>query len=64
MSSEKPRESARPRLNLMFSNLELVIAVLLGLVSIATAYASFQAALYDSQMAGAYTKGSTEVSRP
>ena len=60
MSSEKPRESARPRLNLMFSNLELVIAVLLGLVSIATAYASFQAALYDSQMAGAYTKGSTQ----
>jgi len=60
MSSEKPTESAKPRLNLMFSNLELVIAVLLGLVSIATAYASFQAALYDSQMAGAYTKGSTQ----
>jgi len=34
-----------------------VIAILLGLVSIVTAYASFQAALYDSQMAGSYTKG-------
>jgi hypothetical protein len=60
MSSDTPTESAKPRLNLMFSNLELVIAVLLGLVSIATAYASFQAALYDSQMAGSYTKGSTQ----
>lgn len=35
-----------------------MIAILLGLVSIVTAYASFQAALYDSQMAGSYTKGS------
>jgi len=48
----------KPRLKLIFNNLELVIALLLGLVSIVTAYASFQAALYDSQMAGRYTKGS------
>ena len=45
------------RLTSLFSNFELVIVVLLGLVSVATAYASFQAALYDSQMAAAYTKG-------
>lgn len=49
--------SDRPRLSSLFGNFELVIAILLGIVSIATAYASFQAALYDSQMAGAYTKG-------
>lgn len=47
----------RNRLTSLFSNFELVIVVLLGLVSVATAYASFQAALYDSQMAGSYTKG-------
>lgn len=56
----EPAASASPhsgRLTFLFSNLELAIVVLLGLVSVATAYASFQAALYDSQMAGAYTKG-------
>ncbi|WP_136708947.1 hypothetical protein [Agromyces sp. H66] len=37
--------------------LELVIAILLGIVSIGIAYASFQAALYDSRMAGAYQRG-------
>ncbi len=58
MTAETNEGSSRPRRNLLFRNLELVIAVLLGFVSIATAYASFQAALYDSQMAGAYTKGS------
>ena len=58
MSETNVAKGNKPRLNLMFSNLELVIAVLLGLVSIVTAYASFQAALYDSQMAGNYTKGS------
>ena len=31
--------------------------LLLGIVSVATAYTSFQSALYDSQMAGAYTRG-------
>jgi hypothetical protein len=48
---------ATGRLTHLFSNFELVIVVLLGLVSVATAYVSFQAALYDSPMAGAYTKG-------
>ena len=58
MSESTAAAATKPRLSLLFSNLELVIAVLLGLVSIVTAYASFQAALYDSQMAGNYTKGS------
>jgi hypothetical protein len=49
------------RLSAIFNNLELVIAVLLGLISIATAYASFQAALYDSQMAGAYNVGNAQA---
>ncbi len=40
------------------SNLEVIIAVLLGLVSISTAYASFQSALYDGQMTQKYTVGS------
>ncbi len=46
-----------PRLSSLFGNLELVIAILLGVVSVATAYASFQAAVYGSVMAGQYTKG-------
>lgn len=52
-----PADASRPRLNRLFSDVELVIAVLLGLVSVITAYSSFQAALYDSQMASSYTRG-------
>jgi Tfp pilus assembly protein PilE len=37
--------------------LELIIAILLGVVSIGIAYASFQAALHDSEMAAAYQRG-------
>jgi hypothetical protein len=55
---DSPVAPAEPRrLSSLFGNIELTIAILLGLVSITTAYASFQAALYDSQMAGAYTRG-------
>ena len=43
---------------LVRGDLELLIVFLLGIVSVATAYASFQSALYDSQMAGAYARGS------
>jgi hypothetical protein len=39
-------------------NIELVIAILLGLVSIATAYSSFQSSLYDGTMTQKYTVGS------
>jgi len=50
----------RPRFGSMFSkNVELIVAILLGLVSIVTAYASFQAALYDSTMAGKYATANT-----
>jgi len=52
-----PETAPKTRLSSLFGNFELVIAILLGLVSIVTAYASFQAALYDSTMAGAYQKG-------
>jgi hypothetical protein len=61
MSATTTEDKTTPRLNRLFSNLELAIAILLGLVSIATAYASFQAALYDSQMAGAYNIGNAEA---
>jgi len=44
----------RTLLRTLFGNNELLVAILLGVVSIGIAYASFQAALYDSQMAGAY----------
>jgi len=39
------------------TNLELIIAILLGIVSIATAYVSFQAALYGGAGATAYAVG-------
>lgn len=38
------------------ARLDILIVVLLGLVSVATAYTSFQASLYDGQMASAYTQ--------
>lgn len=44
---------------LVYGDLELLIVFMLGIVSVATAYASFQSALYDSQMAGAYARGSS-----
>ncbi len=49
-----------PRGNLSFlrKHVEVIIAVLLGLISIATAYASFQSSLYDGNMTQAYTTGS------
>jgi hypothetical protein len=59
VSTETTAPTPKPRLSSLFGNFELVIAILLGLVSIVTAYASFQAALYDSTMAGEYQKGST-----
>lgn len=41
------------------ARLELIIVILLGLVSVTTAYASFQAAIYDSAMASSYTRAQT-----
>jgi Tfp pilus assembly protein PilE len=58
-----PSTAAPPetrRLSSLFGNLELVIVVLLGIVSVVTAYASFQAALYGSKM-DAFYADSTRV---
>jgi len=38
-------------------SLELIIVILLGIASVATAYASFQSSLWDSVMAADYTRG-------
>jgi Tfp pilus assembly protein PilE len=54
LSTVKDSSSAPTRLSSLFGNIELLVAIFLGVVSIGIAYASFQAALYDSQMAGAY----------
>lgn len=43
----------------LMTSMEIIVVSCLGLVSVATAYTSFQAALYDSQMAGAYAVGQT-----
>lgn len=55
-TADRPRPLAR-----LGANIELLIAILLGLVSVATAYASFQGALYDSMMAGAYAEGTQQA---
>jgi len=53
----EPAASAEPRrLSSFFGNIELVIVVLLGIVSVVTAYASFQAALYGSKMDSFYAQ--------
>jgi hypothetical protein len=39
-------------------HIELIIAIMLGLIAVVTAYASFQSALYDGQMTQKYTVGS------
>ncbi|MCU1441684.1 MAG: hypothetical protein JWP85_2681 [Rhodoglobus sp.] len=52
VSSDAPAQSFFHR------NVELIVAILLGLVSIVTAYASFQSALYDGTMTQKYTVGS------
>lgn len=41
----------------LFGRTELIIVILLGLVSLATAYASFEASLYDGNQQSSYTKG-------
>lgn len=43
-----------------FRDLQLVIVILLGVVSVATAYASFQAALYGGIQASAYSQGGAQ----
>ena len=56
MSSDATTEG-RQGLTFLRKNTEVIIAILLGVVSIATAYASFQSSLYGGQQAQAYTNG-------
>lgn len=55
MSESRDAQSdARPS---FLSDLQLLIVILLGVVSVATAYVSFEAALYGGQQAAAYSRG-------
>jgi hypothetical protein len=51
----KPETTARPVW--LFGRTELIIVILLGLVSLATAYVSFEASLYGGIQQSSYTKG-------
>jgi len=51
------RSRNQPRLGRLLSNVELVTAILLGVVSVTTAYASFQASLYDGETAKQFSAG-------
>ncbi len=56
--AERSRRSRNePRLGRLLSNVELLTAILLGLVSVTTAYASFQASLYDGETAKQFSAG-------
>lgn len=56
-SSPSGAEAAPPpRLSSLFGDLELLVVILLGVVSVATAYTSFQSALYDGMTASAYSQ--------
>jgi len=59
MSSTSSSSESGPVVSWLAKHMEIIVVVCLGLVSVATAYTSFQAALYDSQMAGAYAVGQT-----
>ena len=49
-SATTESDTALPRLSWFHPNTELVIALLLGLASIVTAYASFQSSLFDGEV--------------
>lgn len=54
-------DSAAPTTRIPFlADLQLLIVILLGVVSVATAYTSFQAALYGGIQASAYSKGGAQ----
>ncbi|CAN5295102.1 hypothetical protein BH11ACT5_BH11ACT5_26790 [soil metagenome] len=56
MSSDATTEG-RQGLSFLRKHTEVIIAILLGVVSIATAYASFQSSLYGGVQAQSYTNG-------
>lgn len=45
-----------PRLSGLFGDMELLVVILLGIVSVATAYTSFQSTLYDGLTASSYSQ--------
>jgi hypothetical protein len=53
----RARSRNQPRLGRLLSNVELITAILLGVVSVTTAYSSFQASLYDGETAKQFTQG-------
>ena len=55
MSSDVPTAG---RITFIHKHIELIVAILLGLVAIVTAYASFQGSLYDGKMTQSYSVGS------
>lgn len=55
MSSDVPTAG---RTTFIHKHIELIVAILLGLVAIVTAYASFQSSLYDGTMTQKYSVGS------
>ena len=57
MSTTTSATSPRAGSTWFAKHIEIIVVTLLGLVSVATAYTSFQASLYDSQMVGAYAVG-------
>lgn len=59
MSTDATTEG-RQGLSFLRKNTEVIIAILLGIVSIATAYASFQSSLYGGVQAQSYTVGTTQ----
>lgn len=50
-------ENLSPRVKFLFTNVELIVVILLGLVSVGTAYTSFQAAIYGGESSAHYAKG-------
>ncbi len=56
--SQEPAHEPAQKQGFLRRNIEVVLAILLGLVSIATAYASFQGSLYGGAMTQSYTIGS------
>ncbi|UYN83534.1 MAG: hypothetical protein KIT89_12770 [Microcella sp.] len=55
-STPAPAPSEPRRISSLFGNVELIIVIMLGIVSVFTAYASFQAALYGSKMDSYYAQ--------
>lgn len=55
MSSDAPTAST-PK-TFLRRNVEVILAILLGLIATVTAYASFQSSLYDGNQAQSYTNG-------